>query len=168
MMTTLVYNTHIRRPSRFRSLIHLLIGTPLLLILIILLHYLPLMSLEITPGMNDGNQAPTEAHPPPTVFRTPSFRPSPHTPGPIPSSIRPSISPRVCSLTLVSFPSTPPLLHQRGPSGVVLSQWSERQRGALRKLSPHTRAIHRLRMSTQGTPRPRRRESALMRNNYGS
>jgi hypothetical protein len=166
-MTTLVYSTHIRRPSRFRSLINL-IGTPLLLILIILLHYPLLMSLEITPGMSGGSRTPTEAHPPQIVFPRPCFRPSPHTPA-RPSSTHPSIPLRACSLTLVSpFRSTPPLLHQRQPFDVALSQWSELQRGILRIPPPRTHAIPRRRISLQTTPRPRRRESAQMRNNCES
>lgn len=167
-MTTLVYNTHIRRPNRFRSLINL-IGTLLLLILIILLHYLPLMSLlEITPGMKDGNRTPTEAHPPRTVSRRPCFHPSPRTPA-RPSSTRPSIPPRACSLTLVSpFQSIPQLLRQREPSDVARSPWSERRQGVLRIPPLHTHATPRHPTSLQTILRPRRRENAPMQNNYES
>ena len=166
-MTTLVYSTHIRRPNRFRSLINL-IGTPLLLILIILQHYLPLMSLEITPGMKDGNRTPTEAHPPQAAFRRPSFHQSPRTPG-RPSSTRPRIPPRVCSLTLASpFRSIPPLLRQRQPFDVAPSPWSERRRGALPIPPPHTHATPLHPTSLQTTLRPKRRENAPMRNSYES
>ena len=160
-MTTLVYSTHIHRSP---SLINL-IGIPLLLILITLLHYLPLMSLEITPGMKDGNKTPTEVHPPRTVFRTLSFHPSPHIRGRL-SNTLPSILLRACSLTLVSpFQSILPPLPRRVPSDVALSQWSELGRGALHIPPPHTRAILRRRTPLKNTRRPRRRENGPMRSN---
>jgi hypothetical protein len=166
-MTTLVYTTHIRRPSRFRSLINL-IGIPLVLILITLLHYLPLMSLEVTPGMKDGTRIPTGAHPPRTVSRRQSFRPSPHTPKHL-SNIRPSILPRACSLTLVfPFQSIPPPLRRLVPFDVAPSQWSEPGRGALRIRPPRTRVIPRHRKPLKNTLRPRRRENAPTRSSYES
>ena len=165
-MTTLVYSTHIRHPTR--SLINL-IGIPLLLILITLLHYLPLMALKITPGMKGGTKTPTEVQPPRTVFRTPpSFHPLPHFPGRL-SNTLPSIPPRAFSPTLVShFQSILPPLPQLVPSDVAPSQWSELRRGALRTQPPHTHAIPRHRMSLKNTPRPKRRESGRTRTSYES
>lgn len=166
-MTTLVYSTHI---NRFPSLINL-IGIPLLLILITLLHYLPLMSLEITTGMKGGNKTPTEVHPPRTASRSPSFHPSPHIPGRL-SNTLPSTLHRGCSLTLVSpihpFRSILPPLRQRVPSDVAPSQWTELRPGALHTPPPHTRAIPRHRTPLKNTLRPRRRENGPMRNNCES
>ena len=164
-MTTLVYSTHIRHPSR--SLINLT-GIPLLLTLIILLHYLPLMTLQIIPGMKDGTKTPTEVHPPRTVFRTPSFHPSPHIPGPL-SNTLPSIPLRACFLTLVSpFQSIPPRHPRRVLSDVALSRWSELRQGALRIPPPHTHVTPRHRTPLKTIPRPRRRENERMRTNYES
>ena len=166
-MTTLVCTTHIRRPSRFRSLINLT-GIPLVLTLITLLHYLPLMSLEVTPGMKDGTKTPTEAHPLRIVSRRPSFRPSPRIPKHL-SSTHPSILPRECSLTLVfPFRSIPPLLRPLVPFDVAPPQWSEPARGVLRIRPPHIRVILRPQRPLKNTLRPRRRENAPMRSSYES
>ena len=163
-MRTLVYSTHIQRPNKLRSLINL-IGIPLLLILIILLHHLPFASLEITPRMKDGNRTPTEAHLSQTVSRRPCFYPPLHTPG-RPSSTRLRIPLRVCPLTLVSsFQSISTPFRQQAAFSVALSQWSEQRREALRIPPPlHTHATPR----HPTTLRLKRGEAAQMQNNYES
>jgi len=163
-MTNLVHSTHIRCPHKICRLIKFCIRSPTLTPnLNLILHHLPLTSLEITPGMKDCNRTPTETRLLQTIFRMLRFYPTPHTPG-RPSSIQFSVP--IALIIIPSFQLIFPPFRQRTLSNVTLLQWSERKRESLRiPPLPHIHTTPRYRTLPRTILRPNSGENTQIRSN---